>query len=924
MNESERWLAAGRGRRSSARLEGGPGQPRAEGRASSRSLASPLPSPHPPTPRSTAAAPFPLAEAKGVGALPASPSFRSPLRRWRRQRPGRAWPGLERRREKMLLGRPQASPSPLQQQRPGAWDRGRVSERLQAALAGLQELQVLREKQRALVSGALAMQPAAQGSQAQRRKEQRLEATLTALKEQLSRLRRQDVGLKSHLDQLDQQISELKLDVGKTSIEYLDSDSRPSSGFYDLSDGGSCSLSNSCTSVFSESISSSHASLLTSSSQQPKTRLSIFDYRPKSADETTVHNQFQPQGAHNIEGCCIKTCCDVSGTPTRSRPRPVSTGDLERLTTEDAAFPQAADPKSFPLLCAGVELQFYSVDPKYQSDLVSKSGNDVYLYPSPLHAVALQSPLFSLVGSSSDTEAYPLPNKIALSAVGPSLIKTRPVVESRPGGYINKLLQLTRHRGNNQADASERCPTKSQPFTMLQRLIIIPSAGGVKINSSGSQLEKQGGSPHSNKAEGKLKREMPEGECAKQQGTVHCVNAEQTAAMVHAESSLAVNGRYPAKSSVRDSPLTEVGESSLERSSSSSQLGTEDSSLSPANAHVAPAKKSHKKPAFAVKPGGLEFMPQGGFVHAKFVPAESHEVRVKFANSKTKPVKVKRRNSEKVPRPGKQTFSVEKPKGVHHLAAKLPVEWNFSQRQIRGRNLVRRPTFAGETTGRSCSESSLYPVPFRIPQGPSGPELYQASANAMYSLETAYAATKKKHRKWQSTVEISAKTQVASLSGGFASGPPRPQARRAGVVRAVTMRARSKNRHPFHPGTYAKSESDHSEYSAECASLFHSTIAETSEGEVSDYTANRFGDSESSESDSEGSSNSSSLTLDYEGEGEQELIWPDSSAQQSATVQASSKSLPPIPKLCRIKASKALKKKIRRFQPASLKVMTMV
>lgn len=36
--------------------------------------------------------------------------------------------------------------------------------------------------------------------------------------------------MKGHLDQLDQQISELKLDVGKTSIEYLDSDSRPSSG----------------------------------------------------------------------------------------------------------------------------------------------------------------------------------------------------------------------------------------------------------------------------------------------------------------------------------------------------------------------------------------------------------------------------------------------------------------------------------------------------------------------------------------------------------------------------------------------------------------------------------------------------------------------------------------------------------------------
>lgn len=99
-----------------------------------------------------------------------------------------------------------------------------------------------------------------------------------------------------------------------------------SAGFYDLSDGGSCSLSNSCTSVFSESISSSHASLLPNS-QHPTTRLSIFDYRPKSADETTVHSQFQPQGVYTSDGCRIKACPDISGTPTRSRPRPVSTGN---------------------------------------------------------------------------------------------------------------------------------------------------------------------------------------------------------------------------------------------------------------------------------------------------------------------------------------------------------------------------------------------------------------------------------------------------------------------------------------------------------------------------------------------------------------------------------------------------------------------
>lgn len=45
-----------------------------------------------------------------------------------------------------------------------------------------------------------------------------------------SRLRRQDTGLKTHLEQLGQQISELQLDMCRSSSEAVDSDSRPSSG----------------------------------------------------------------------------------------------------------------------------------------------------------------------------------------------------------------------------------------------------------------------------------------------------------------------------------------------------------------------------------------------------------------------------------------------------------------------------------------------------------------------------------------------------------------------------------------------------------------------------------------------------------------------------------------------------------------------
>ena len=43
-------------------------------------------------------------------------------------------------------------------------------------------------------------------------------------------MRRQDVGLQTHLDQLDRQISALQLDVRRGPGEAADSDSRPSSG----------------------------------------------------------------------------------------------------------------------------------------------------------------------------------------------------------------------------------------------------------------------------------------------------------------------------------------------------------------------------------------------------------------------------------------------------------------------------------------------------------------------------------------------------------------------------------------------------------------------------------------------------------------------------------------------------------------------
>lgn len=73
-------------------------------------------------------------------------------------------------------------------------DRSRVGERLQAALAGLQELHLLKDRQSDMVSWALrvdreepvsSVQAGTEDPNIMRVKEQRLGATLTALKQQL-------------------------------------------------------------------------------------------------------------------------------------------------------------------------------------------------------------------------------------------------------------------------------------------------------------------------------------------------------------------------------------------------------------------------------------------------------------------------------------------------------------------------------------------------------------------------------------------------------------------------------------------------------------------------------------------------------------------------------------------------------------------
>ncbi|XP_053700474.1 dapper homolog 1 isoform X2 [Synchiropus splendidus] len=127
-----------------------------------------------------------------------------------------------------------------------------VRERLEAAVCGISELDQRRQRQEVLVRAALELREESESPPLKRSSEEKLlEENILLLRKQLSCLRRRDAGLISQLQELDRQISDLRLDT-EEPCDRPEADSRPSSGFYELSDAASGSLSNSSNSVFSE------------------------------------------------------------------------------------------------------------------------------------------------------------------------------------------------------------------------------------------------------------------------------------------------------------------------------------------------------------------------------------------------------------------------------------------------------------------------------------------------------------------------------------------------------------------------------------------------------------------------------------------------------------------------------------------------
>ncbi|XP_051478614.1 dapper homolog 1 isoform X2 [Apus apus] len=753
-------------------------------------------------------------------------------------------------------------------------ERQRTRERLEATLAGLGELEYLRQRQELLVKSLLLQRPAgavpgAQGGRGEPAgegpprslEEKFLEENILLLRRQLNCLRRRDAGLLNQLQELDKQISDLRLDVEKTTDEHLETDSRPSSGFYELSDGASGSLSNSSNSVFSECLSSCHSSTCFCSPLEAT--LNISDGRPISAD----------------------------------------------------------------------------VHPKYQCDLVSKNGNDVYRYPSPLHAVAVQSPMFLLpvtenppgeeerlgcgindacAGSETDsgksTNAF-LPQS-SWAAPCPSASK-------RIDGYILSLVQKKTHavRTNKPRTSLSADPTKGilrhgsmcvrQPSGVVghgnvvnlknSKQACLPSGGTPALDHTApSPLKQRPREPAGEQLESRkapLPAAFPPGTASELQSK-HLPRCIKPAPLELSRNAAAAAGDVPRETGqlFAASPKESPGKPVMLQPESRVSQPPKKVLLKSLQAARSSSPAVDERPALDFKSEGSssQSLDDGLLVNAQYIPAQQQSVKL---HKGTRNVKILKSSALKH-RPhlanglenGSQA-SREKTKAVGKKC-RFPEELDTNKK-------LKKPSSRGKRGSGLQPESGL-------PSRQAG--LHKSAIRSHgHGREAVVAKPKHKradYRRWKSSAEISYEEALRRARRNRREG--------VGVYSQVPL--------PYvSPYSYVASDS---EYSAECESLFHSTVVDTSEDEQSNYTTNCFGDSESSLSEVEFVGESTTTSDSDESGG---LIW--SQFVQTLPIQAVA-----APELhenaakafVKIKASHNLKKKILRFRSGSLKLMTTV
>uniref|UniRef100_A0A3B4T225 Dishevelled-binding antagonist of beta-catenin 1 n=1 Tax=Seriola dumerili TaxID=41447 RepID=A0A3B4T225_SERDU len=805
-----------------------------------------------------------------------------------------------------------------------------VRERLEATVSGLGELEYLRQRQEVLVRAALELrESAAEEEEAERRREAQLsseekllEENILLLRKQLNCLRRRDAGLITQLQELDRQISDLRLDT-EASHDQLETDSRPSSGFYELSDGASGSLSNSSNSVFSECFCS----------------MADADGRLPSTDELP--------SCLECDGLVGGLCDDFSSGTVR---RSVS-----------APHPPTLDPVPLVASCDSQS--------KYHCDLVARNGSDVFRYPSPLHAVAVQSPVFlqmlshgghgrdegllkaieaGVEGLRPESASVPAPLVPQSSSwPAPSSSSSQTPCHKRLDSYIYSLLQrralpirTSRPRTSISTD-----PSKS---ILRQASLCVRQVSGLSSGSGLGTLRltelkpswAAGGGSADGAATFSPQRQWSveskgEDDLAPNQNSFPLTNGIQNDGFfTNKDTNTSTNSLMKKKNK---GLLLPSAASTATLPKDARELGSPKANSTPKESKQpcyppdqdlllgSTPKNSHKHLPTDQTDEGDRSVPElasagssspsqdeaggdegegGGshMVNAKYIPAQRQNIKLRKGGSKSiKTVKVKTSRASERSEPAERRGD----KSHHRSSSKksrLLEDGGSAHMKVSKRSPVGAPGVSSSRVNKR--------LPVSIPEGRV---LDKHATSTLSSVRSGVSNHHHHHHHGRDQVVVIAKPKHkrndyrrlrAIMEVPYDEAFRRAQRRQrkellshspAGVYLPSGEQLSS-------PYSYVGGSD--SEYSAECASLFHSTIVDTSEDERSNYTTNCFGDSESSEEEYVEESTTTSDTEESGGGGEM------TPAQAKAFVK--------------IKASHNLKKKILRFRSGSLKLMTTV
>uniref|UniRef100_A0A3Q3MWR1 Dishevelled-binding antagonist of beta-catenin 1 n=1 Tax=Labrus bergylta TaxID=56723 RepID=A0A3Q3MWR1_9LABR len=826
-----------------------------------------------------------------------------------------------------------------------------VRERLEATVSGLGELELLRQRQEELVRAALELREELEQEEEEEEEEEEerrreaqlsseeklLEENILLLRKQLNCLRRRDTGLISQLQELDRQISDLRLDT-EPPHDPPETDSRPSSGFYELSDAASGSLSNSSNSVFSECFCST----------------ADADGRLPSTDELV--------SCLDCDGLVGGLCDDSSicGTVRRSlsAPHPPTVDSISSVSSCDSQS-------------------------KYHCDLVARNGCEVYRYPSPLHAVAVQSPVFlqklchgglgieegalksSVEGLKADcvlqsdpVSASSVPQSSSWPAPSSSSLT---LSQKRLDGYIFSLLQRRALpvRTNRPRTSISTEPSKSvlRPVGLCGRQLSAPCSGGGTGTLRGSEHRppwSAGGADGAFSSSSQRQWFTESKVCSVPEPDVN----SSTNSLLR----LRENRKYPPPSAASTATLPkDVRDLGCPKANSSPKKPPyfpPDQELLFKSPSTIRKKSATPKNSPTLVPTGHTESTEMSVTNKTGVGVSSHSLdeaggRSRVVESRSPPtqqqdIKLCQGGDSDIRTVRVKSATLKTSQTTEHSERRGDrYHYRSSSKKSRlledgGPTHIRTSRRATGCTNRTSS-SRVKRLPASIPEGrvldqqtTSTLSSVRSGSSRHYHHGNHHHGSNRHHHGHHHHGHHHGRDQVAIVA--------KPKYKRTLPYDEAFRRAQRRKRKEllsrcaacrFLPSDgalsspYAYTAGSDSEYSAECASLFHSTIVDTSEDERSNYTANRFGDSESSDDEYVEESTTASDTEESGGGGAgggtgglgrgwSQLEETEARATGKDMRSAHTKAF------VKIKASQTLKKKILRFRSGSLKLMTTV